>query len=71
MQFARANSISPGYIATEISSFVSPETKDTWRGKIPMGQEGEPIELVGAYLLLASSYMTGANVVIDGGYCTP
>jgi len=74
VQFARVNSISPGYIATEISNFVPPETKSIWKDKIPMGREGEPIELVGAYLLLASdasSYMTGTDVVIDGGYCAP
>ncbi|KAJ9604831.1 Sorbose reductase sou1 [Cladophialophora chaetospira] len=74
VQFARANSISPGYIATEISDFVPPETKDIWRDKIPMGREGEPIELVGAYLYLASdasSYTTGTDILIDGGYCAP
>jgi sorbose reductase len=74
IQFARANTISPGYIATEISNFVPPETKDIWRDKIPMGREGEPIELVGAYLYLASdasSYTTGTDIVIDGGYIAP
>jgi len=35
--FARANSVSPGYIATEISSFVDGETKDIWRDKTVMG----------------------------------
>ena len=74
MRFARANSISPGYIATEISNFVPPETKDIWRDKIPMGREGEPHELVGAFLYLASdaaSYTTGCDIVVDGGYCLP
>lgn len=33
--FARVNTISPGYIATEISNFVPQETKDIWREKIP------------------------------------
>lgn len=72
VQFARANSISPGYINTEISNFIPPETKDLWRDKIPMGREGEPIELVGAYLYLASdasTYTTGTDIVCDGGYC--
>jgi sorbose reductase len=66
VQFARVNSISPGYINTEISDFVPPETKDIWRDKIPMGREGEAIELVGAYLYLASdasSYTTGASLM--------
>lgn len=35
--FARANSVSPGYIKTEITSFISPETKSIIKDKIPMG----------------------------------
>ena len=65
VQFARANTISPGYMATEISDFVPPETKNIWRDKIPMGREGEAHELKGAYLYLASdaaSYTTGADI---------
>lgn len=72
VRFARANSISPGYMATEISDFVPPETKSIWRSKIPMGREGEAFELKGAYLYLASdasSYTTGTDIVVDGGYC--
>ncbi|KAL9019645.1 MAG: hypothetical protein Q9185_003110 [Variospora sp. 1 TL-2023] len=45
VRFARANSVSPGYMATEISNFIPPETKSIWRDKIPMGREGEPHEL--------------------------
>ena len=72
VKFARVNSVSPGYMATEISNFVPPETKRIWHGKIPMGREGEANELKGAYLYLASdasSYTTGADIVVDGGYC--
>jgi len=72
VKFARANSVSPGYMATEISDFVPKETKDIWRSKIPMGREGQAFELKGAYLYLASdasSYTTGADIVVDGGYC--
>jgi sorbose reductase len=60
--FARANTVSPGYMATEISDFVPTATKDVWKDKIPMGREGEAHELKGAYLYLASdaaSYTTG------------
>ncbi|EEQ89142.1 L-xylulose reductase [Blastomyces dermatitidis] len=74
VRFARANSVSPGYIATELSNFVPEATKDIWRGKIPMGREGEPHELTGAYLYLASdasSYTTGADIIVDGGYVLP
>ncbi|PIA92179.1 putative NADP-dependent mannitol dehydrogenase [Cercospora beticola] len=71
VKFARANSVSPGYMATEISDFIPIETKKIWRGKIPMGREGEASELKGAYLYLASdasSYTTGSDIVVDGGY---
>lgn len=88
VQFARANTVSPGYMATEISDFVPIETKNIWRDKIPMGRvsifslyfartdilcrrEGEAHELKGAYLYLASdisSYTTGSDIIVDGGY---
>ncbi len=72
--FARANSVSPGYMNTEISAFVPDETKAIWKSKIPMGREGEAHELKGAYLYLASdaaSYTTGTDIIVDGGYCLP
>ncbi|KAI9889203.1 MAG: hypothetical protein M1814_005719 [Vezdaea aestivalis] len=70
--FGRVNSISPGYIATEITGFVSQETKSGWKDRIPMGREGQTGELKGAYLYLASeaaSYTTGIDLRVDGGYC--
>lgn len=72
--FARANSVSPGYIATEISDFVPKETKAKWWSFTPLGREGEVQELVGAYLYLASNastYTTGADIRVDGGYTAP
>ena len=35
--FARANSVSPGYVKTEITDFVPEEVKQLWNDKIPMG----------------------------------
>jgi len=69
--FARVNSISPGYIDTGLSDFVDRKTQDLWKSMIPMGRDGEAKELKGAYVYLvsdASSYMTGADLIIDGGY---
>ncbi|RAU93340.1 short-chain dehydrogenase [Mycobacterium colombiense] len=69
----RVNSVSPGYILTEL---VEPLTEyhREWEPKIPLGRIGRPEELVGLYVYLASeasSYMTGSDVVIDGGYTCP
>ncbi|KAI1504123.1 short chain dehydrogenase [Biscogniauxia marginata] len=72
--FARANSVSPGYIKTDMSSLVPPETMKVLKDRIPMGREGEPEELKGVYLYLASdasSYTTGIDILVDGGYCAP
>ena len=72
VRFARANSVSPGYTLTEISNFVPEEMRRTWKDKVPMGRECEPHELKGAYLYLASdasSYTTGIDICVDGGYC--
>ncbi|OSC29244.1 short-chain dehydrogenase [Mycobacterium vulneris] len=69
----RVNSVSPGYILTEL---VEPLTEyhRLWEPKIPLGRIGRPEELTGLYVYLASeasSYMTGSDVVIDGGYTCP
>lgn len=69
----RVNSISPGYIRTELVEPMA-EYHRLWEPKIPLGRIGRPDELTGLYLYLASaasSYMTGSDVVIDGGYTCP
>ncbi|EFX01502.1 sorbitol xylulose reductase [Grosmannia clavigera kw1407] len=70
--FARVNSISPGYIDTGLSDFVDQKTQQLWNSMIPMGRPGLAKELKGAYVYLisdASTYTTGTDIVIDGGYC--
>ncbi|KAJ8141515.1 hypothetical protein OXX79_004779 [Metschnikowia pulcherrima] len=72
--FARVNSVSPGYIRTEISDFVDEEIKSKWHTLTPLGREGETQELVGAYVYLASdasTYTTGTDILVDGGYTLP
>lgn len=69
--FARVNSVSPGYIDTGLSDFVDEKTQKLWLDMIPMNRNGQAKELKGAYVYLvsdASTYTTGANIVIDGGY---
>ncbi|OBA60467.1 short-chain dehydrogenase [Mycobacterium sp. 1100029.7] len=69
----RVNSVSPGYILTELVEPMA-EYHRLWEPKIPLGRIGRPDELTGLYLYLASdasSYMTGSDVVIDGGYTIP
>ena len=66
----RVNSVSPGYILTELVEPLA-EYHTLWEPKIPLGRLGRPEELVGIYVYLASdasSYMTGSDIVIDGGY---
>ncbi len=67
----RVNCISPGYIATPISTDTPQELKDAWMPLMPMHRMGDPEELVGAVIYLASgasTYTTGAEIIIDGGY---
>ncbi|KEF60520.1 NADP-dependent mannitol dehydrogenase [Exophiala aquamarina CBS 119918] len=69
--FARVNSISPGYIDTGLSDFVPKDIQELWHSMIPLGRDAKATELKGAYVYLASdasSYTTGSDIVIDGGY---
>lgn len=69
--FARVNSISPGYIDTGLSDFVDAEVVKLWNKMIPVGRSADPKELKGAYVYLlsdASTYTTGTDIIIDGGY---
>ncbi|CAK9437306.1 uncharacterized protein LODBEIA_P16840 [Lodderomyces beijingensis] len=71
--FARVNSVSPGYTNTLLSEPIPKPQRAKWWGLTPMGREAEADELVGAYLYLASdasSFTTGSDIRVDGGYCS-
>ncbi|KAJ5702032.1 hypothetical protein N7488_009580 [Penicillium malachiteum] len=72
--FARVNCISPGFILTKMLTQQPPELMEKWLSMIPGRRICDPAELKAAYVFLASDaccYMTGSNIVIDGGYTLP
>jgi NAD(P)-dependent dehydrogenase (short-subunit alcohol dehydrogenase family) len=75
----RVNSVHPGYVGTPLVAgaldALPPDQAAALQqdliGRIPLGRLGEPREIANAVLFLASdesSYMTGSELVIDGGY---
>ena len=68
----RVNAIAPGFIDTDMNrEFFKTEAGLSMQKRIPMRRVGDPDELAGALLLLASdasSYMTGSVVTVDGGH---
>lgn len=67
----RVNAISPGPFPTPKIRAGMPEFIDRLEAKVPMHRMGEPSELKGLILLLASdagSYITGQNILVDGGW---
>jgi len=67
----RVNAISPGAFPPGRVRKASPEFVNRLPEKVPMGRLGEPHEMKGAVAYLASdasSYVTGHNVVVDGGW---
>ncbi|KAK6462019.1 hypothetical protein DFJ63DRAFT_139152 [Scheffersomyces coipomensis] len=69
--FARANSVSPGYCDTGLNDHLPRQSRGKMWSLIPVGREALPYEIASAYLYLASdaaSYVTGTDIVVDGGY---
>ncbi|MCK4339620.1 MAG: SDR family oxidoreductase [Candidatus Cloacimonetes bacterium] len=64
------NSISPGYMDTKLGA-LNPEDYKNKLKMIPINRLGKPEELNGLIIYLASdnaSFITGSNIIIDGGY---
>lgn len=70
----RVNAVAPGHIHTRLGDSVfsvRPEYEEELLARVPLGRIGEPRELVGTMVYLASdasSYTTGATFVVDGGW---
>ncbi|MBM3945981.1 MAG: glucose 1-dehydrogenase [SAR202 cluster bacterium] len=69
----RVNSVHPGYIETPLtaSTMSNPENKEFLRSLHPIGRLGKPEDIANAITYLASdesSFVTGAELVVDGGY---
>ena len=70
----RLNSVCPGMVETEIMQFgtVSEEQLEKDRQSYPLKRYGKPEEIAWAIIYLlsdASGWVTGTNLVIDGGFC--
>ncbi len=73
MHNIQVNGIAPGYYATEITRKTRSDPAASQRvlDHIPAGRWGEPVDLMGALVFLASpasNYVNGHLLVVDGGY---
>jgi len=70
----RVNSMAPGYVLTDLTQKIidrEPALLDDWIARIPQGRMATPEDLTGLVSFLASdasSYLTGQQITIDGGY---
>ncbi len=76
MELARhgilVNALAPGYVETDFNrDFLRSDAGKRLEARIPLGRVGQPDDLDGAMLLLASpagAYITGAVIAVDGGH---
>ena len=68
----RVNSVHPGMMPPMLTSFQRGDSaREALMDAVPMGREGEPEEVANAVLFLASdeaSYITGTELIVDGGF---
>jgi NAD(P)-dependent dehydrogenase (short-subunit alcohol dehydrogenase family) len=71
-QHIRVNALAPGYIVTDLNrEFLRSPAGESMAKRVPMRRFGQPKDLDGALLLLASDagrYITGATITVDGGH---
>lgn len=72
-QGVRVNSLRPGFFPTDwnLKNFITEDRKAAILGHTPMNRFGDPSELAGAVLWLASdaaTFVTGAEICVDGGF---
>ncbi len=66
----RFNTITPGFIATDMTDVLKDEVKESFIAKIPLGRFGQPKEVADAVAFLLSdnaSYITGETLKVNGG----
>ena len=66
----RVLSLAPGIVQTDLASGVIERAEAEGRSLTPLGQVGQPEEIAGMALLMASpagAFMTGATYLVDGG----
>lgn len=66
----RYNTVTPGFIATDMTDVLSDEVKASFTAKVPMGRFGNPSEVAEATAFLLSdhaSYITGETLKVNGG----
>ncbi len=69
----RCNAIAPGFIETEMTDKLDPDTVQSWRNAIPLKRGGTPEDIANACLFLGSdlsTYITGQVLSVDGGMNT-
>ena len=70
----RVNGIAPGYIHSEMTDdYLASDAGKAMLKRMPQRRAGDPSDLDGALLLLASrrasGFMTGSTIIADGGAC--
>ena len=64
------NCVAPGFIATPMTDALSDDQKDAITGRIPAARMGDPADIAGACVYMASeeaSYVTGQTLHVNGG----